>query len=184
MFCFFFLFFLLAQNISNFIVFLEIAIYFPLLLLSAFISLLFKSVVPLLVNLFSPETFLIFFIPFSIPSPVSSIVFVLSLLISSPLHLFFIMSSLSNLLRITTKPSAKQPSSLEKSREHLMEGRAWSNSPCSAFPAFCRYPCNRVPQRTGALREPQRLVSFPVSKHTERFVVDARAGNVHKSCKI
>lgn len=57
-----------------------------------------------------------------------------------------------------------------------MEGRARSNSLCSAFPTFCRYPCNRVPQRTVALPEPQRLVSFPVSKHTERFVVDAWAG--------
>lgn len=36
----FFFFFLLALNISNFIVSLEIAIYFPMLLLSAFISLL------------------------------------------------------------------------------------------------------------------------------------------------
>lgn len=70
----FFFSFLLALHISNFIVSLEIAIYFPLLLLSAFISLLFESVVPLLVSLFSPETFLIFF-PFSVLAPVSSIVF-------------------------------------------------------------------------------------------------------------
>lgn len=61
---FFFFSFLLALHISNFIVSLEIAIYFPLLLLSAFISLLFESVVPLLVSLFSrdlPDFFPLFY---------------------------------------------------------------------------------------------------------------------------
>lgn len=167
-----FFFFLLALNISNFIVSLEIAIYFPMLLLSAFISLLFESVVPLLVSLFSPETFLIFF-PFSVLAPVSSIVF-------QPFSPHFQPFTFIFHYLLSLKPPPHRHKGLCKAacqpgEEQRATGRRQSLSTAPAL------PCALLPSLPTSAPE-ARL--FSESKYTEGFAVVAWPGSVGGSCKI